>query len=102
MASWLSAVQWPRLIIEISAVCGIVGGAAVWAGDERYTQKSELQASISQVTKAIQCDSVLSEIARLEQTILYLESQNQSTGLQRVELESAKRRLARLGGCVGV
>lgn len=99
MASWLSAVQWPRLIIEISAVCGIVGGAAVWAGDERYTQKSELQASISQVTKAIQCDSVLSEIARLEQTILHKERAGEDASLSRTLLEADRRKLVQYSGC---
>ena len=86
-------------IVQVAAATTVVIGLVAQAGDERYVRQDQLQRATAQVTRVIRCDAVLAEIARLEQTILYLESQNLPSGLQDVELKAAERRLAQLGGC---
>lgn len=98
--SWLS---FARATIGLGVV--IVGGV-VWAMDDRYVKHEDLQAAVTDIKETIQssarevqCEALLDDIQRLEQTIAFKSRTGEDASLERIILDSDKRKLAQYGGC---
>ncbi len=74
--------------------------------DDRYVQHADLQAAVTDIkstikdsARQVQCEALLDDIQRLEQTIAFKARTGEDASLDRTILDSDKRKLARYNGC---
>jgi len=77
-----------------------------WAMDDRYVLREDMQRftedikqSIEDSARQIRCENLFDDIQRLEQTIAFKARSGEDASLERIILDSSKRRLDQLNGC---
>lgn len=102
-----SLIGFIRATVSLGAV--IAGGLwamLTWAMDDRYVKHEDLQAAVVDIkhtikdsARQVQCEALLDDIQRLEQTILHKTRSGEDSGLEQIILESDRRKLGQYGGC---
>lgn len=77
-----------------------------WAMDDRYVKHEDLQAAVADIkstvktsARQVQCEALLDDIQRLEQIIAFRARTGEDSSLERIILDSDKRKLTQYGGC---
>ncbi len=77
-----------------------------WAMDDRYVKHEDLTAAVTDIkstikdsARQVQCEALLDDIQRLEQTVAFKSRTGEDASLERIILDSDKRKLQQYGGC---
>lgn len=83
-----------------------VWAVMVYALDDRYVKHEDLSAAVVEIkttiqrsARQVQCEALLDDIQRLEQTIAFKARNGEDSALEQIILESDKRKLNTYGGC---
>ncbi len=74
--------------------------------DDRYVKHEDLQSAVVEIkttikdsARYVQCEALLDDIKRLEQTIAFKARTGEDASLEMIILDSDKRKLNQYGGC---
>jgi len=102
-----SLVGFLRATISLGAVIAMgLWAMLTWAMDDRYVKHADLQSAVRDIkstikdsARQVQCEALLDDIQRLEQTIAFKARTGEDSSLERIILDSDKRKLQQYGGC---
>ncbi len=110
-SDWLSFVR--ATVALLFPILGGMWALGAWGveylrdeADDRYVQHADLQAAVTDIkstikdsARQVQCEALLDDIQRLEQTIAFKARTGEDASLEKTILDSDKRKLTRYNGC---